>query len=142
MTPADLIQTYGADTTRWPAADRDATLAAIAADPALQAMLAEARALDLMLGEWARRTPASAGAHGDAVAARILRPVPRWPRFAGIGGLVAAAVVAAVFTATPRPATAPAPVQVTAADTARAQARDAADFATLFTPTPEEETLT
>lgn len=140
MTPADLIQTYGADTARWPAEDRDAALATVAADPVLQSMLQEARALDLLLGEWASRTPVRSDA--DAVAARILRPAARWPRVAGVGGLVAAAVAAAVFMATPKPVATPATVQVTAADAARAQARDTADFATLFTPTPEEETLT
>ncbi|TRW16702.1 hypothetical protein [Glacieibacterium frigidum] len=137
MTPADLIDIYGADPARWPTEDRAATLAAIAADPALQAKLAEARALDAMLGDWAARVPARADA--DAVAARILRPAPRWPRIAGTGGLIAAAV-AAVVLVTP-PTLAPAPVTTVAA-TADIEAADDADFATLFTPTPDEESLT
>lgn len=135
MTPPDLIDIYGADTARWPVEDRAAALAAIAADPALQAKLAEAQALDAMLDAWATRVPARADA--DAVAARILRP--RWPRVAGVGGLIAAAV-AAVVLVTP-PTIAPAPV-ATVATSAEIEAADDADFAKLFTPTPDEESLT
>lgn len=137
MTPADLIAIYGADTARWPAEDRDAALAAVAADPALQALLADAAALDAMLGAWAIRTPAPGDA--DGVAARIVRPAPRWPRVAGFGGLIAAAVAAVVLVAPPTLAPAPVATTLTSADT---DAADAADFATLFTPTPDEESLT
>lgn len=137
MTPTDLIDCYGADTARWPAEDRDAALAAIAADPALQAAFADAAALDAMLAGWAAR-PAATG-DADAVAARILRPAPRWRRFAGAGGLIAAAVAAVVYVAPM--STAPVAPPVVAATDARISAQDARDFASVFTPTPEEESL-
>lgn len=134
MTPVDLIEIYGADPARWPIEHRAAALAVIAADPALQVELAEAAKLDALLGAWATRVPVRADA--GAVAARILRP--RWPRVAGVGGLIAAAVVAVVMV-TP-PATTPAPV-ATVATAAEIEAADDADFAKLFTPTPDEESL-
>lgn len=140
MTPFELIESYGADTARWPADERDAALAAIAADPALQAALGRAAALDEMLAEWAARPVLAADA--DAVAARILRPRPvaRWPRFAGAGGLIAAAVAAVIYVAPMSTAPVATPVIAAAADTG-VSAQDASDFASVFTPTPEEESL-
>ena len=134
MTPDDLIDCYGADTARWPAGDRDAALQAIAADPALRVRLAEAASLDAVLGDWATRSIAAPDS--AALAARILVPAPRWPRIAGVGGLIAASVAAVMFVA-PMTRVVVAPTATTAAAT---DATDAAEFASLFTPTPDEET--
>ena len=138
MTPAELIEIYGADAARWPAEHRDAARTAIAADPALQRALANAAALDTLIETWVRRVPASADA--NAVSARIVRPAPRWPGFAAVG-LIAATVAAFVLTV---PATAPPTPSpsLAAAPAAAANAADDAAFASLFTPTPDEENVT
>jgi len=44
-----LLEVYGADKARWPAADRMRLSAAIASDPRAQKLLAEAEALDRLL---------------------------------------------------------------------------------------------
>lgn len=44
-----LIDAYGADPDRWPAAERDAALRIVETDPTLAAELADARALDRLL---------------------------------------------------------------------------------------------
>lgn len=70
-----VLDTFGADPARWPAADRDGLKALLARDEAAARLHAEARALDLILakGDAAagaparRRRPA-----GDMLAARIV----------------------------------------------------------------------
>lgn len=44
-----ILAAYGGETRRWPAEERDATLAAIATDPSLAAVLEAARDLDATL---------------------------------------------------------------------------------------------
>lgn len=127
-----LIDSHGADAARWPVDLRAAAEAVIAADPELQAQRADAVALDVLLDGWARRLPVAADA--AAIAARIVRPVLRWPRVAGFGGLAAAAVAALVLVSLPSLAPPSTTVAATPAD-------DAAAFAAIFTLTPDEENL-
>lgn len=126
-----LIDSHGADAVRWPLDLRAGAEAAIATDPELQAQHADAAALDGLLDSWARRLPAAADT--AAIAASIMRPA-RWPRAAGFGGLAAAAVAALILVSPPSLAPPPTIAITTPAD-------DAAAFATIFTPTPDEENL-
>jgi hypothetical protein len=68
-----LLAAYGADFTRWPAAERGAAEAFARAHAAeVAAMIADARALDAALA--AAKTPPQASA---ALAARVLAAAPR-----------------------------------------------------------------
>lgn len=103
---AALVDAYGGDRRRWPAAEQDAALALLANDPRARALLAEARALDDALdGEpapalspalratvlAAAPTPAQARRWAAAARARF------WARTWGPGAGLAAAGVAGVM---------------------------------------------
>ncbi len=128
---------YGADTRRWPAAERAATLAAIADDAVVAAAYAEAQTLDALLDEWAGRDVRGGDAAGAA--ARVLRPSRRWWRLAAGGSGIAATVAALVFTGLPtlRTISTSNPVAATAA----VPLSDAATFSAVFHPTPDEEAI-
>ena len=148
----EIIAAYGADTARWPAAEREAAQALVAQDAALQAELDAAAALDTQLTAWAMAPFAvgdlEATMAADAALAKAQAPRRWWPT-AVLGGSVAAALVAAVAilptsigepTAEPtqvaRATTAPAaPVQ-----TAQIE-QDVQLWGSVFTLTPEEESL-
>ncbi|MFN3352434.1 MAG: hypothetical protein ACK4Z5_02405 [Brevundimonas sp.] len=68
---SELADAYGADWRRWPEVERDAARALLAADPALERLLFEARGLDAML-EAAPRPDVSA-----ALRARIIEAAPK-----------------------------------------------------------------
>ncbi len=149
---AALIDAFGADTARWPADERGAALAAIAADPALTARLAEAQALDAGLAAWAAAPVPRARSFADDLPALLpapivaARPRPLWRGFALGGGAVAASLaVALVFglpASGPAPVAAPAPQIAAVAPTDADAAMQAPEgFALIFTPTADEEDL-
>lgn len=146
-TALDIIASYGADPARWPADARDAVLALAAVDAGVAAALAEVRAFDAALTEWA-----NASAHGAAVDVAAILKLPQdqkaiAPRpVAWRPALMAAslALVVAVggwaglsgrFAATKTEIAAASP----SAEAAEGEA-DAA-FAMVFTPTAAEEDL-
>jgi len=98
----ELIDAYGAEPARWPAAERAAAQALLARTPAARARLAEAAALDSRLDSWTGNAPALDPARLAAAASagpqpRPLsrpRPAMRWTPFAwqGAAGLAAAAL--------------------------------------------------
>ena len=63
-----LLQAYGADPMRWPQGERQAALALLAADPALEKQRREAAALDALLDR-AEPPQASGELLGDILAA-------------------------------------------------------------------------
>lgn len=67
---AELLDAYGADPARWPADERAAALALLAADARARAMQAQARALDDWLATDLPTPP------GDVLRARILASTP------------------------------------------------------------------
>lgn len=96
MTPARvrvLLEAYGADPRRWPVGERNAAVRMIAASPPLQALQAEAAALDAALGNDVDPEP-----RPDLVAAVLAarpRPRQRLVRFAA--SLAACAVLGLAF---------------------------------------------
>lgn len=147
MTPdraLEIIAACGADPCRWPADER-AALAMLVDDAAVAAALREAGDLDALLAGWAADVVPA-----PAIDPATLIPLPpatglrRW-----IGGGVAATALAAglallmVLPASP-PATRIAVIPATTAPSAAVESlasSDAAAFATVFTPTADEENL-
>ena len=161
----EIIAAYGADAMRWPDAER-APLLALAAQPGIAAALAEARALDALLGDWARADvaalPFDAGrlAPVRPVAAPVRLPVRRrWLAATAVAAAVAAVIaLVPIGPMTPR-AVAPqialnatpsrsrsvsstlsAPSSVPSV-TASGEAGSDAGFAYVFTPTVDEDAL-
>ena len=161
MTPADLtperaleiIDAYGADSARWPDDARPALLALAASDAGVAAAVAQARGLDALLGSWAdavaprefdlaaiARVPQEAPAivHGSAFSRRWIT-----------GGALAAAVAAGLIILAPMQRAPDAVVASvspelpapSAAATGKAIGTEADVFASVFTPTPDEEEL-
>lgn len=78
----ELAEAYGGDTARWPAADREAAAALMAAQPEIaRAALARADALDAVLDAW-RPAPVSAD-----LLERVLAQAPR-PRASRLGAWI------------------------------------------------------
>ena len=77
---AELIDAYGAEPRRWPAAERSAALAFASADATAAVLLRDAAALDALLdADVAAAATAEAGrAVRLAVAATVDRPASRW----------------------------------------------------------------
>lgn len=106
-----IVEAYGADPARWPEAEREAALSCTAgAGAAVQALLAEARALDAGLARHAAPLPdAAAFARALKGAEAALTPAPRrWSfhlpafrldgfRLASGVGLTAAACAGVMF---------------------------------------------
>lgn len=81
---AVIVDAYGAEPRRWPAAEREAALALVAGNTAAEALLAEARMLDASLD--ALPLPAAA----TVARRRAAMPAPalpsRWQEFLGLLG--------------------------------------------------------
>ena len=152
MRVLEVIAAYGADATRWPAAEREAAQALAAGDAALRAELDAAASLDAELMAWAMAPVAAedvnATAAADAALARASSQRRWWP-VAALGGSIAASLLAAVLVL-PMPSRGPAPATTTqvaqvVAATAPVQTaqveQDVQVWASVFTLTPEEESL-
>lgn len=145
----DIIAAYGADVARWPAAEREAAHALLTRDPALRAELAAAAALDADLAIWAMVPVPADDVAASAAADAALRQLPsprRWLPAAAVGGSIAASLLAVVLWL-PSTAGDTAPTQladatpVTAPVQTAQVAQDVQLWGTVFTLTPEEESL-
>lgn len=146
---AEIIAAYGGNSARWPADERVAVLRLVGAHVALAPARRDASAFDADLSSWSHDWRGSQNAPGDAAAAaaRVLaarcptahvavrpaRPVWRWAVGTGMAAATAAGVMLTNLFAAP-PHT---PVSHSAAY--RGPATDAAAFAMVFTPTPDED---
>jgi len=133
---ADIIAAYGGDTLRWPADERAAMMRLVATNPGIAEQARAAAAMDSVFAGWAL-APVVPG-NAAAAAARVLASLPRRrdPTTAPAirwmaGGGIAAALVAGMLLGGPHlhAPTAPAAHLVS----------DEQAFATIFTPTPEED---
>jgi hypothetical protein len=148
----EIIAAYGADATRWPAAEREAAQSLVAEDAALRAEFDAAASLDSELTAWAMAPVAvgdiAATAAADGALARVASRRRWWPA-AAVGGSIAASLLAAVLILptpssdpSPEPATQVAQVAPTANTIQTAQVeQDVQVWASVFTLTPEEESL-
>ena len=141
----EIIASHGADAARWPDDER-AALLALAGTPAVAAALAEAAALDTLLVGWARADVAGAPFDSaglvPAPALPAARPLRRWLAAGAMAAAVAAAVVLAPMRSTPSlPATQVAVVSPVPSATVEGDAGSDAEFAYVFTPTVDEDTL-
>lgn len=147
MTPeraAEIITAYGGDPARWPAAERAAALALAGRNPALAAALAAARDLDSQLATWALDVPAK-----DFAPLDLATPQPRprlaptrWWAGAGLAALAAAVTGLAVLAPPPTSQiVADRSANLPIATPASANEADFEAFATLFTPTADEDEL-
>jgi hypothetical protein len=103
MTPnrvREIIEAYGADSVRWPAAERDAALGMARTDAALAALLQESRRLDGLLDQFTLSLPRASAddlarqiaASAQEMPARRGAPEPAidwrrwfgWPKLAGL----------------------------------------------------------
>lgn len=145
----EIIAAYGGDAVRWPATEAAALLAVADSDDIVAKALADARQLDALLDGWAHDVaPAQfdlAAITRQPVAAPVRAPAQRWLA----GGLVAAAMAAGIaFLAPMTPEADPRmeiisakpAVQLATAD-GEAPGNDADAFATVFTPTVDEDAL-
>jgi hypothetical protein len=143
----EIIAAYGADVARWPATEAAALLALADADARVASALADARQFDALLADWAA-TSVSAEIDLAAITrlpAETLVPARRWLA----GGFLAAAIAAGIaFLAPVTPAADPGLATVstqTAVQLAAAEGdafgSDADVFATVFTPTVDEDDL-
>ncbi|OYU15725.1 MAG: hypothetical protein CFE37_04100 [Alphaproteobacteria bacterium PA4] len=139
-----IIAAHGGDAARWPDDARPGVLA-LAGDPAVAAALADARALDALLADWAG---ADAPLPALDVAAITALPQQRAPRRLPLwlgGGAIAAALAAVLVLAMPEAAPPESQIAQSTATTAPSAAVTGNDadvvFATVFTPTQDEEDL-
>jgi hypothetical protein len=144
-TALAIIDSHGADPARWPEADRPALLALAATDARVGAALAEARALDAMLGDWAGEV---APATFDLAAiTRLPQEQLARPRRWLAGGALAAAAAAALIVLAPMAGNVSTPAAVPSAMASNQGVggevigSDAEAFAEVFTPTADEEDL-
>lgn len=149
----DIIAAYGGDSARWPADERAAVLAM--RDGAVTAAIAEARGLDGMLDDWALGEVAAtldfaamtAGAQESRAMVRMPERKGPWPSRWLAGGALAASVAAVVVMMGPVrnvPGTATvSTISSVQSATAKSGAAvsDAEAFASVFTPTVDEEEL-
>lgn len=147
----EIIAAYGADVTRWPAGEREAVQALLARDGELRAEFDAAAALDSDIALWAKlpvgADDLAATAAADAALAALPKP-RRWLPVTVLGGSIAASLFAAVMIL-PSSGSDPAPDTAQIAMTAPAAApvqtaqveRDVELWGTVFTLTPEEESL-
>lgn len=144
----EIIASHGADARRWPAAESLQVLALID-DPRIVAAMAEARSMDAMLGDWAIDT-ASAGqidlAAITGLPQQTVRSQPIWRGWVA-GGAIAAAV-AALAVLTPMHTASTSQIAMISNATvpsamveSGATGSDADAFATVFTPTADEDEL-
>jgi hypothetical protein len=145
----EIIASCGADSARWPVDERAAVLA-LASRPAIAAALAVARALDALLGDWARADVVAAPFDAAQLTPRAAPVVPARRRGLLAAGAMAAAVAAAVVLVpmagvTPQP-DAPqvamtSPQTTVPSATVASDPGSDADFAYVFTPTVDEDAL-
>jgi hypothetical protein len=150
----EVIASYGADPARWPADERAAVLA-LAGRPAVAAALTDARALDALLGDWARvdvaAAPFDAAQLTPHAAPIVTTPIVPARRRGWIAAGAMAAAVAAAVGLTPMGGVTPQPdapqvamnspqTTVPSATVASDPGSDA-DFAYVFTPTVDEDAL-
>jgi hypothetical protein len=157
---SEIISVYGGFPVAWPPEERAVAEALVAGDSGLRAEMHAAQALDRMLTDWARSPFPVSDADADAAAVRALG-VPVEPNrrsgwlFPGalVGGAVAASLALAAVLLRPGPAATPT-VVATAGDPAGVElalnelgdeqagaADDMLVWASVFTPTPEEESV-
>lgn len=145
----EIIASCGADSARWPADERAAVLA-LASHPVIAAALADARALDALLGDWARADVVTAPFDAAQLTPRAAPFVPARRRGWFATGAMAAAVVAAVvlvpFGNVTPPADAPqvamnSPQTIVPSATVASDPGSDAEFAYVFTPTVDEDAL-
>lgn len=149
----EIIAVHGGDAARWPAIEAAALLALADSDAMVAAALADARGLDGLLADWAAAAvPAGidlAAITSLPVEAPALAPVFAPARRWWAGGFVAAAIAAGIaFLAPVTPAADPM-VETVSTQTAvplatadgGAFGSDADVFATVFTPTVDEDAL-
>lgn len=165
----EIISALGADAARWPEAERSA-VQALRHHPKVAAALAEAAQLDALLTDWARADVGTAGFDsallappvGVAVAGVVAMPSRVRRRWLAAGALAAA--VAGALVLTPMGGVAPgagpasdimaAPSPVLTAEVAptfpdppvlsaagASENGDDAEFAYVFTPTVDEDSL-
>ena len=138
----EILGSYGGNAERWPVDERPMVDAALAADARLRGEHAAARELDAMLDAWATRSVVgpAASVDADAVAARVIgpvrRPARRWWQVAASGG-IAAALGALVMLEGPTTTAVSTPPALQAVATVT----DEGAFATVFTTTPDEESV-
>ena len=145
----EIIASYGADPARWPADER-ADVLALAGRPAVAAALADARALDALLGDWATADVVAAPYDAARLTPRAKPVAPAKRRGWLAAGALAAAVAAAVVltpvgkvtpqTDAPHVAIASPQTTVPSATVASDTGSDA-EFAYVFTPTVDEDAL-
>lgn len=145
----EIIASHGADPARWPADERAAVLA-LTGRPAVAAALAAARALDALLGDWARADVVAAPFDAAQLTPRGAPIAPARRRGWLAAGAMAAAVVAAVVltpmtgvtpqSAAPQVAMNSSQTTVPSA-TVASEAGSDAEFAYVFTPTVDEDAL-
>jgi hypothetical protein len=140
-----IIESNGGNPARWPEADRVAVLALAEVDAGVGRALAEARAIDAMLHDWASDV---APAQFDLAAiARAPQEKPAPPRRWLARGALAAAAAAAIIVLAPMagnfstPATVPSATVIATGAGSEAIGSDAEAFAEVFTPTADEEDL-
>lgn len=155
----EIIEAYGGYPAAWPDEERAGVEALVAADNELQARVAEARAIDRVLRDWACELVPATDDEADAAAHAALIEVKRvpmarrwWPRAAAGGLLAASLAIGAIMLsrpdAVPTPAaiSEPQPREVEIAlaalpgENAEA-AQDMLVWGSVFTPTPAEETI-
>lgn len=145
----EIIASYGADPARWPADER-ADVLALAGRPAVAAALADARALDALLGDWATAVVVAAPFDTARLTPRAAPVVPARRRgWLAVGAMAAAVAAAVVLTpmaaVTPQP-DAPqvamnSPQTTVPSATVASDAGSDAEFAYVFTPTVDEDAL-
>lgn len=150
----EIIASYGADPARWPADERAAVLA-LTGRPAVAAALADARALDALLGDWATAdvvaAPFDAAQLTPRAAPVVPAPIVPARRRGWLAAGAMAAAVAAAVVLTPMAGVTPQPdapqVAMNSSQTTVPSATVASDtgsdaeFAYVFTPTVDEDAV-
>jgi hypothetical protein len=93
----EILESYGGDKSRWPAAERETALDLIAATPALRFALADAEELDRRIAAWSTPAPHPAAVERIIAAARLVTNRRPWAWGSAIVVAAAAAVVFALI---------------------------------------------
>lgn len=139
----EIIAAYGADVARWPADEREAAQMLMARDAVLRAEFEAAAALDSDIMTWAASPEPTEDHVATAAADRALASLPaprRWWPAAMLGGSIAASLMVAALILPLEPQTPAATPPAAPTQTAQV-AQDLQVWASVFTPTPEEESL-
>lgn len=145
----EIIAALGADPARWPG-DAQADVLALAGRPAIAAALADARALDALLGDWATADVVAAPYDAARLTPRVHPAAPSRRRgWLAVGALAAAVAAAVLLTPVATIAPEPAATQVAlnspqmTVPSAMVSSDGGSDagFAYVFTPTVDEDAL-